>query len=58
MHTQIHICGLLYKNIMVTMYQKSIIDTHTKKIGRKSKHSTKDSNQTKGKRTIEEMKNN
>ena len=35
---------LLYKNLMVTTKQKSIIDMHTKK-EKESKHNTKDSYQ-------------
>ena len=42
MHTHVHI--LLYRNLMVTTNQKSIIDTHTKK-RKESKHNIKDSHQ-------------
>ena len=40
----VYIYRLLYKNLMVTTNQKSIIDIHTKK-EEESKHNTKDSHQ-------------
>ena len=40
--TIMHIYRLLYKNLMVTTIQKSIVDIHTKK-KKESKHNTKDS---------------
>ena len=39
-----YIYRLLYKNLMVTTNQKSVIDTHTKKKN-ESRHNTKDSHQ-------------